>query len=521
MVAATEKGHDMTAQISSFATFFTSLAHSFAPPVGEYSVTLLDSFYRALAQRLEQLCAPLLQLESALFQHARNAVFFSVARQPADQAYLLELNAGAWEELLIRKPMLRRVLHLAVKQWRTAALELAARLAQDADVLRLTFGVTVPPATVRFGISDMHNGGRSAAIVCFPGGRKLVYKPKDFSPDQAWHDFSLWLKNAGAPWYPSQQTVLERDGYGWSDFVESRPCESATEQQVFFFRLGHLQALLYLLGATDCHRDNFIAHGAEPVLVDLETLLHPPPPNDPMPAVLRNSVLSVEILPCRYIGAGNQQIYFPGFDGEWETGDGTLVRSAGSSHASTFSLRTYGTSFAEGFAEMYRFLMRHKEHLSDLEAGPLATFRGCTVRYVHRPTTTYALTLRRALRHLDERHEWGMPFEQMRRYDLPGLTEDVANSLRGVEYAALEQLDIPFFTSHSDSTALHWKDGGLLADFFATPALELARQRAQRLTETDLTLQLAAIRQALAAEGVASYSLFSPWAATSRLVCGM
>lgn len=490
------------------------LARSFALPAGEHCIALQDSLHLALARRLEQLCAPLLQLEYALFRHARSAVFFPAVRQPeVDEAYLLELSAGAWEELLTRKPMLRRVLHLAVEQWRTAALELSERLVQDADVLRLTFGVTAQPTAVWFGISDMHNGGRSAAILCFPGGRQLVYKPKDFSPDRAWRDFSFWLKDTGAPWHPSPQNVLERDGYGWADFVESRPCKSAAEQHVFFYRLGYLQALLYLLGATDCHRDNFIVHGTEPVLVDLETLLHPPPPHDPMPTALRNSVLSVEILPCRYIGAGNQEIYFPGFDGEWETGDAAPVRTGASAHSSTFSLRAHSTPFADGFADMYRFLMRHKDRLSELEAGPLAAFRGCTVRYVHRPTTTYALTLRRALRHLDERHEWGMPFEQMRRYDLPGLSEDVANRLRDAEHAALEQLDIPFFTTLSDSTALHRASGGILADFFSTPALELAQQRAQRLTETDLTLQLAAIRQALvgaAEEDAASDSPFPP-----------
>jgi len=482
----------MTARYLPFAAFFTPLAHSFAPPAGEYSVRLLDNLYLSLAQRLEQLCAPLLQLEYALFLQARSAVFFPSAQQQAvDAEYLFELSAGAWEELLARRPMVQRVVNLAVEQWRATALELFERRKWDAEALRLTFGVKGMPTAIWQGISDMHNGGRSAVVLSFADGHKLVYKPKNFSPDRAWRDFSLWLKHNGAPWYPAPHNILERDGYGWAGFVDSRPCESAAEERIFFYRLGQLQALLYLLGATDCHRDNFIVHGAEPVLIDLETLLHPQPPNDPMPSALRQSVLSVEILPCSYMGAGQQEIYFPGFDQEWNQGARRGAR--------TFALRAHAEPFGSGFGAMYRFLLDHQLCLSDLNSGPLAVFRACTVRYVHRPTTTYALTLRRALRHLNEQREGGMSFELMHRFDLPGLSAESAQRLHSAEHAAMRQLDIPFFTARSDATALHWQGGSPIEHFFTVPALELARQRALRLSEEDLAQQLKAIHQSLRA----------------------
>jgi lantibiotic modifying enzyme len=473
-----------------YAAFFVPLARSVELSVGENFAALRGALQLALATRLEQLCAPLLTLEYALFCHARSGGLLPFdPRQAVDEDYLHQLSAGDWEELLARRPMLRRVVNLAVEQWRAAAQELSERLALDAAALRLTFGITGQPTEILLGISDMHHAGRSAAILTFSGGQRLVYKPKDSSVDWAWHRFGQWLKQHDAPWYPTEQKQLARQGYGWVDFVSTLPCDSVAQQHSFFNRLGQLQALLYLLGATDCHRENFIVHGTEPVLIDLETLLHPQPPNDPMPSALRQSVLSVEILPCRYIGAGQQEIYFPGFDQEWHQ-DAHLS-------SNSFSLRAHAEPFGSGFATMYHFLLRHQQCLSDLNNGPLAEFRACTVRYVHRPTTTYALTLRRALRHLDERLEGGMSFEVMQRFNLPGLSEQTAERLHGAEHAAMRQLDIPLFSARSDGTALHWQGGGPIEHFFTEPALEQARHRVLNWSEDDLTRQLEAIDQAL------------------------
>lgn len=473
--------------------FFIPLARSAQPPERTPCASLLDSLYLALAQRLAIVCLPLLTLEYALFRHARGGFFGVESSSTLYQEFLARLRAGEWEELLTGRPVLDRLVKLTIDHWRATATELFERLAHDGHALSVAFGVTSVPTQVRLGVSDPHNGGRTAAILSFANGRRLLYKPKNLSPDRAWHEFALWLKANSAPWHPLAPTILERHGYGWTSFVETHPCESPTEQRAFFNNLGCLLALLHLLGATDCHRENIISHGTEPVLVDLETLLQPRPKQDPMSETLRESVLAVEILPCRYIGAGQQEIYFPGFDGEWESNKFTGMSAVSPS----LSLRKHVESFSAGFAAMYEFLLQHKERLPDLDTGPLAAFRDCGVRYIHRPTMTYAITLRRALRHLDAESSWSLPFEKLQRFDSPGMSDDVAATLRAAEHAALERLDIPFFMSRSDATDLYWENGGRLADFFDEPALELARQRAARLSLSDLAFQLELIHQAL------------------------
>lgn len=477
----------------SFAAFFLPHARTYAMPVAAPSAALCDAQHLALAARLEQICAPLLHLEFALHCHTQTyGLFPGEPPQQLHGEFLTHLATGGWEELLARRPVLGQWVNRVVAHWRAAVTEFFGRLAHDADALCATFGVAGEPTDIRLGISDAHNGGRSAAILTFADGRHLVYKPKDLSPDSAWRELAHWLKRNDAPWCPTAPGVLARLGYGWTSFVETRPCVGATQEQAFFSGLGSLLGLLYLLGASDCHRENFVVCGTEPVLVDLETLLNPPPPGDAMPAALRDSVLAVEMLPCRYIGAGEQEICFPGFDGEREANDGATVAVA----TPALSLRTHAQVFSDGFAVMYRFLTKHKAHLSDLDAGPLAAFRGCTVRYVHRPTMTYALILRRAMHHLHAGTASTASFERMHRYDPPGLADATAAVLRAAEHAALERLDIPYFTARSDATDLYW-DNDRQADFFAASALDLVRQRVERLSAEDLVRQTEAIQKSL------------------------
>ena len=487
--------NSVTESTLALTLLFTPLARNVSLPECLPRAELHEALHLTLAERLAHICLPLLDVEYALFRHQRSGGFLPVERSSAlYEEFLANLGEGGWDQLLAERPVLDRLVTLTTERWRATVTELFERLARDADTLSATFGVTGAPTQVRLGISDPHNGGRTAAVLTFASGRRLLYKPKDLSVDRAWRAFAAWLEEYGAPWHPVVPAVVSRELYGWTSFVEMQPCTNVAEQSAFFTSLGSMLALLHLLGATDCHRENFVAHGVEPVLVDLETLLHPRPKHDPMPEAMRESVLAVEMLPCRYIGAGKQEIYFPGFDGEWETIASTVIPTVPSS----LSLREHAKPFCAGFAAMYEFLQNHKKHLADLNTGPLAAFRNCAVRYIHRPTMTYALTLRRALRHLDSGARWTLPFAELQHYDPPGLRDDAGATLRAAEHTALEHLDIPFFTARSDATHLYWENGGHLADFFDEPALDRASQRANRFSLTDLTGQLELIHQALA-----------------------
>jgi lantibiotic modifying enzyme len=69
--------------------------------------------------------------------------------------------------------------------------------------------------------------------------------------------------------------VIDCKTHGWMEYVEHLPIEDELAAQRYYQRTGMVLCLLYLLQGNDCHQENLIASGEHPVLVDLETLLHP------------------------------------------------------------------------------------------------------------------------------------------------------------------------------------------------------------------------------------------------------
>jgi lantibiotic modifying enzyme len=101
------------------------------------------------------------------------------------------------------------------------------------------------------------------------------------------------------------------------------------------------------------------------------------------------------------------------------------------------------------------------------------------------------------LRLLDEKTGWNSSFEQLQKFDPAGMSAEAINTIRAAENAALQQLDIPFFTAKADTTTLCWQNGATLAGFFPIPAFDLMKQRVELLSETNLVAQLGKIRHAL------------------------
>ena len=78
--------------------------------------------------------------------------------------------------------------------------------------------------------------------------------------------------------------------------VKARPCRAAAGVEAFYWRAGVLLGLAYLARGVDFHRENMIAAGEYPVLIDLEALMHPQKPGGGG-AARAPSVLSTGFLP--------------------------------------------------------------------------------------------------------------------------------------------------------------------------------------------------------------------------------
>jgi type 2 lantibiotic biosynthesis protein LanM len=460
----------------------------------------------------------------------RFAAFVDRLRQPEAAAAILN-----------EYPVLARLVVEELEAWVAVSLELLERLAADWPDLVATFFAGQDPGPLTAldgGAGDRHRGGRAVRIATFgtnASGAKLVYKPRPLAVDRHFQELLAGLESLESP-EPLQSgsglsfrrlAVLDRGDYGWMEFVASAQCASAAEVALYHRRLGGLLAVLYALEATDCHFENLIAAGDQPVVVDLEALFHPridvppqPRPDERLAGqALAESVLRIGLLPFRV--GGNDEFEGVDLSGvavvagqpspqpvlQWQeigTDEMHAVRERvameGGSNRPSLDGREveageYTEEMAAGFAEVYRLLARHREELL-APGGLVARFADDPVRAVLRATRVYGLLLGESFHPdvLRDALDRDLLFDRLwiGVEDLPTLARVVAP-----EHRDLRGGDIPSFTSRPSSTGLWTSRGVCIPDFFSETALAGVRRRLQSLGEEDLRRQLALLRLAL------------------------
>lgn len=212
-------------------------------------------------------------------------------------------------EVLARYPVLARLLAQDTATTADATVELLDRFSLDRDALIATLlGGTDPgPVTsVLTSRGDRHAGGRSVAFVDFDDGRRIVYKPRDLAPHTQLTAILEYLSTATPGLFPRTPRTLARTGYGWAEHIAALPLFTWEDADLFYRRQGALLALLHLVRAADVHYENLVAHGDQPVLVDVETLFHPGltpgGSGDPAADALAASVHRTALLPLVFVG---------------------------------------------------------------------------------------------------------------------------------------------------------------------------------------------------------------------------
>ena len=125
-------------------------------------------------------------------------------------------------------------------------------------------------------LGDMHNKGQSVCLLTLSSKGdllKLVYKPKDLTIEKRYNDIIRYLNKHSNLDNLLSIRVLPIDEYGYCEFVEHSFCKNREELELYYSNIGRLLALLYILRCSDCHKENIIACGTQPVLLDVETLL--------------------------------------------------------------------------------------------------------------------------------------------------------------------------------------------------------------------------------------------------------
>ena len=161
--------------------------------------------------------------------------------------------------------------------WIDSQQELLGRILRDEKAIHTNFlrgsGVFCVTAICP-GWSDPHNGGRSVTFLEFGKTGRVVYKPRPCDGEQLWFNALRWLNLRGIAHSLRIPKLLARKKYSWMEQVRPRECNSFAAVREFYFRWGAQAALAQLLHACDLHRENWLAIGKQPILVDAELIGH-------------------------------------------------------------------------------------------------------------------------------------------------------------------------------------------------------------------------------------------------------
>lgn len=405
------------------------------PISGKARARLKNQLRRILA-RVSQPCVT---LELNAFRLAFDAIYFQRRISPRDAIEKIFLPDNPRKRLFAifkRFPVLARLWSELISQWRNQVTEMLMRLEADRKELSRVFFhnyAVSKISDVRVGLSDPHNGGRTVTLLQL-GSSSIIYKPRSGHGEQEWHRFIQWMNARSFRPALKAAAVLGRDGYCWMEEIKFAPCKTHAAARRFYERLGGMIAVAYLLKTVDCHRDNVIASGEQPVLVDAETLGHldrKGRSESPSDAVRRIGFLPMGKRSSRKIDTS-------------VLGGITSGRHNPRIDAKLLSATHYQTELVRGFRRAWQFILGCKKRRVEFDRLSRRLCRQ-KLRWIYQSTANY---------------------DRIRRASIqpPALTSGIKRDLlikclckrRGVssmvthrEIQALKRFDVPYFTHKS------------------------------------------------------------------------
>jgi type 2 lantibiotic biosynthesis protein LanM len=113
-------------------------------------------------------------------------------------------------------------------------------------------------------------------ILFFRSGSALVYKPRSTSIEQGFQRYLEFFNSSIPKLNLRRIRVINRDTYGWVEFVRHSRPKAGSESEHYHYKLGFLTAIVFSLNGVDIFFENLIAAGTDPVIIDLESMFHTP-----------------------------------------------------------------------------------------------------------------------------------------------------------------------------------------------------------------------------------------------------
>lgn len=371
---------------------------------------------------------------------------------------------------------------------------------------------------IDIGAGDTHNRGKSVAILMFNSGAKLVYKPHSLRIDECYSSMIDWVNERGLKNLLSSPNVLNCGNYGYHEFISHSSCQTILEVEQFYYRLGAITALCYICGATDYHSENIIASGANPILIDLETIFTPLTETQMQhingSKSIRN-IFSSLMLPGIYAPNALWDIDLSAVGGRggqkskkmkiqrienFRTDEAYLVDDNYTTNEKQnrpllngdyVNILMYSKHMIDGFCDLYQLMLAHRDtFVQDI----LLPYSDATGRHVFRPTALYAKILSHSM------HPDYLQNESDRNRLLSIMIsnstfppEDIVQS----ELVQMQKQDVPYFIFSLTSHDLYDMNGSTIKNLYPMSIIELINHYLMQLSEEDLSLQVQYLRWSL------------------------
>jgi len=212
--------------------------------------------------------------------------------------------------------------------------------------------------------------------------------------------------------------------------IEVAPCKNDATARHFYERIGGLMAAAYLLKAVDCHRDNLIASGEDPVLVDADALWH-------VSAATKAQTPLDLLYRTGFLPNANPRSLQSRSSVLGRTKTGKHVARIG---AKPLSAVQYEREIVKGFSRAWHCILGTKDRRRGF-AKRLRRIRSRKRRWIYRPTEKYAAVRRASIQPAALRSEVERDLIISNLCSGRALTFTVIHA----EIDALKGLDIPYF----------------------------------------------------------------------------
>jgi len=207
-----------------------------------------------------------------------NQEYENVYEKQGDNEYKLKdksfCNFENIRELLLKYPILKNMIELKLNFRLRLIEDILDRMNADKDDIYEEFNIDISKLNnISLGEGDIHNNGKTVAILSFSDNRKIIYKPRSLNIDISFNKVIDYINSQSNKVELYKVKSLDKNTYGWQEFIEYKECKTKEEIEYYFYSIGALLAVVQVLGSSDMHYENIISCGKSPVIIDLETLM--------------------------------------------------------------------------------------------------------------------------------------------------------------------------------------------------------------------------------------------------------